>query len=393
MVQTSTPDDQESSTAFSKRTDKSHSRFRKKVENLLETADIRINGHRPWDIRVHNQALYSRLIAKGSLGLGESYMEGWWDCDRLDQFFHRILQAGLNAGISTPGEFFDVLKSKFVNLQKPSRAFQVGQKHYDIGNNLFQHMLDKGLNYSCGYWKTATTLDDAQEAKLDLICRKMDLQPGMRVLDIGCGWGGAARFMAERYQVEVVGIVVSEEQAKFAGELCRGLPVEIRLQDYRSLRETFDCIFSIGMFEHVGHKNYRTFFQVVERCLKENGLFLLHTIGSKRSVTRTDPWLSRYIFPNSMLPSARQISDGLEGLFVLEDWHNFGTDYDTTLMHWYRNFHANWDAIKEDYDETFYRAWSYYLLSCAGSFRARHNQLWQIVLSPRGVAGGYQSVR
>lgn len=393
MFRTSTSDNQTTTRAFPERTGTDQPRLRKKVEDILGTADIRINGRRPWDIQVHNEQLYSRLIAKGSLGLGESYMEGWWDCDRLDQFFYRILQAGLDADISTLSDIFEVLKSKLVNLQKPGRAFQVGQKHYDIGNNLFEHMLDKGLNYSCGYWKTATSLDEAQEAKLDLICRKLDLQPGMRVLDIGCGWGGAAKFMAERYQLEVVGIVVSEEQAKFAEQSCRGLPVEIRLQDYRDLQETFDRIVSIGMFEHVGYKNYRRFFHIVKRCLKKNGLFLLHTIGSKHSVTRTDPWISRYIFPNSMLPSARQITTGTEGLFVLEDWHNFGTDYDTTLMHWHRNFDTNWGAIKADYDDTFYRAWSYYLLSCAGSFRARHNQLWQIVLSPRGVPDGYQSAR
>ncbi|MCF8039490.1 MAG: cyclopropane fatty acyl phospholipid synthase [Desulfohalobiaceae bacterium] len=368
-------------------------KFRKKVERLLASADIQIDGNRPWDIQVHNQDLYSRLLAKGSLGLGESYQEGWWDCDRLDEFFHRILRARLNTSIRTTIEFFEVLQSKLLNLQKPSRAFEVGQRHYDIGNNLFQHMLDKRLIYSCGYWKDASTLDEAQEAKLDLICRKLDLQPGMRVLDIGCGWGGAARYVAEQYQVEVVGIVVSEEQAKFGQSYCQGLPVEIRLQDYRDLTDKFDRIFSLGMIEHVGYKNYRTFFQTVKRCLQEDGLFLLHTIGSNRSVTRTDPWLSRYIFPNSMLPSARQICTNIEGLFVLEDWHNFGADYDRTLMHWHQNFLENWEAIQPDYDENFYRTWIYYLLSCAGSFRARHNQLWQIVLSANGNPGVYPSVR
>ena len=368
-------------------------KFRKKVERLLASADIQIDGNRPWDIQAHNQDLYSRLLAKGSLGLGESYQEGWWDCDRLDEFFHRILRARLNTSIRTPIEFFEVLQSKLLNLQKPSRAFEVGQRHYDIGNNLFQHMLDSRLIYSCGYWKNASTLDEAQEAKLDLVCRKLGLQPGMRVLDIGCGWGGAARFVAERYQVEVVGIVVSEEQAKLGQQYCQGLPVEIRLQDYRDLSEKFDRIFSLGMFEHVGYKNYRTFFQIVKRCLEEDGLFLLHTIGNNRSVTRTDPWLSRYIFPNSMLPSARQICTNIEGLFVLEDWHNFGADYDTTLMQWYENFQENWESIKADYDENFYRTWTYYLLSCAGSFRARDNQLWQIVLSANGNPGVYPSVR
>ena len=369
-----------------------HSRIQKKIQNLLAAVDIQVNGNRPWDLQVHTEDLYPRLMAKGSLGLGESYVEGWWDCDRLDEFFYRILRADLNTGLNA-AEVFEVLKSKLINLQKPSRAFEVGQKHYDIGNTLFRHMLDNRLIYSGAYWKDAASLDEAQEAKLDLICRKLDLRPGLRVLDIGCGWGGAARFIAEHYQAEVVGVVVSEEQAAYGKELCQGLPVDIRLQDYRDLEGTFDRIVSIGMFEHVGVKNYAEFFRIVKDRLKEDGLFLLQTIGGTRSVTRTDPWISRYIFPNSMLPSAKQICTSCEGLFVLEDWHSFGADYDTTLMHWYRNFLANWEKIKPDYDEQFFRVWIYYLLSCAGSFRARKNQLWQIVFSPRGVPGGYRSVR
>ena len=363
------------------------------LTELLSLADVRVNGDRPWDIHVHNEKFYGRVLTQGELGLGESYMDGWWDCDRLDKFFHRILQAELDTKVKLRTVLFDILKSKLINLQKPSRAFHVGQRHYDIGNNVYQHMLDKRLIYSCGYWKNASTLDEAQEDKLNLVCRKLDLRPGMRVLDIGCGWGGTARFAAEQYKVEVVGITVSEKQVQFGKELCRGLPVEIRLQDYRNLKGTFDRILSIGMFEHVGYKNYITFFRVVNRCLKDNGLFLLHTIGSNRSVTINDPWIERYIFPNSMLPSAKQICAGIEGLFVLEDWHSFGADYDTTLMHWFRNFDKNWDVIKEEYGERFYRMWKYYLLSCAGCFRARENQLWQIVLSANGVPGGYNSLR
>ena len=371
----------------------SYTGARKKIEELLSFADIKIGGDRPWDLQVHNDDFYARLLAEGSLGLGESYMDGWWDCDRLDKFFHRILRAELHTRVKTRREFFEVLKSKLLNLQKPSRAFQIGQRHYDIGNNLYRHMLGELMIYSCGYWKNASTLDEAQEAKLNLVCRKLGLRAGMRVLDIGCGWGGTAKFAAERYKVEVLGITVSEEQLRFGKEFCQGLPVEIRLQDYRSLNGTFDRILSLGMFEHVGYKNYVTFFHVVNSCLKDNGLFLLHTIGNNRSINRTDPWFARYIFPNSMTPSAKQICANIEGLFVIEDWHNFGADYDKTLMHWFRNFHENWEAIKKDYGESFYRMWKYYLLSCAGSFRARKSQLWQIVFSTKGVLGGHQSVR
>jgi cyclopropane-fatty-acyl-phospholipid synthase len=367
--------------------------YRHKIERLLALADVEIGGNRPWDIHVHNDELYSRVLVGGSLALGQSYMDGWWDCSRLDEFFYRILRAQLDTRVKSRTWYFDALKVKLLNLQNSSRAYKIGQHHYDIGNNLYQGMLDERMIYSCGYWETASTLDEAQEAKLNLVCRKLDLQPGMQVLDIGCGWGGTAKFAAERYQVEVVGITVSEKQAKFGKELCRGLPVDIRLQDYRNVEGTFDRILSIGMFEHVGYKNYTTFMRIVRNSLKDNGLFLLHTIGGNSSVTMTDPWIERYIFPNSMLPSAKQICSAIEGVFVLEDWHSFGTDYDKTLMHWFRNFHENWDILKEHYDERFYRMWKYYLLSCAGAFRARSNQLWQLVLSPEGVFGGYRTPR
>jgi cyclopropane-fatty-acyl-phospholipid synthase len=368
-------------------------RFRHKVEQLLAFADIQIDGERPWDIQVYNKKFYVRVLVEGSIGLGEAYVDGWWDCNRLDEFFYRILRAELETKVHPWMEFFGILKAKLFNLQRLSRAFHIGQYHYDIGNDLYRRMLGERLIYSCGYWKNASTLDEAQEAKLDLVCRKLNLKPGMRILEIGCGWGNTAKFLVEQYQVEVVGITVSEEQAKFGKKLCQGLSVDIQLKDYRLTQGTFDRIFSIGMFEHVGYKNYITFMHVVRRCLKNDGLFLLHTIGGNCSVARNDPWLERHIFPNSMLPSAKQICAAIEGLFVIEDWHNFGTDYDTTLMHWFRNFHNNWDFLKENYDERFYRMWKYYLLSCAGSFRARKNQLWQIILSPKGILEGYQAPR
>lgn len=367
--------------------------FQKRIEQLLNCADVRIGGDRPWDVQVLNNKFYSKLFAKGSMGLGESYMDCWWDCDQLNRFFSKILRARLDTRIKPWTNVYHFLKARLFNLQKPLRAAQVGKRHYDIGNDLYKHMLGKRLVYSCGYWENAASLDEAQESKLDLVCRKLHLEPGMRVLDIGCGWGEMARFAAKRYKVEVVGITISKEQIKFGNELCRGLPIEIRLQDYRAMTETFDRILSLGMFEHVGYKNYRVFFRVVKRCLKENGLFLLHTIGKTHSRVRTDPWIEHYIFPNYMLPSAKQICASMEGLFVIEDWHSFGTDYYKTLMHWFKNFDKSWDAIKDDYDERFYRMWKYYLMACAGSFHARRNQLWQIVLSSNGFRGEYPSVR
>ena len=360
------------------------------AQRLLGSSDVRINGDQPWDIQVHNADLFARVLAQGSLGLGESYMDGWWDCERLDEFFCRILLARLDEKTTARPGVFEFLKAKLINLQTPSRSFLVGKQHYDIGNDLYHAMLDEQLIYSCGYWEDASTLDEAQEAKLELVCQKLGLEPGMRVLDVGCGWGGAAKYAAERYDVEVVGITVSEEQAAFAREMTRGLPVEIRYQDYRSLEGKFDRIWSIGMCEHVGAKNYATFMDVVHRCLADDGLFLLHTIGVQQAAVRCDPWITRYIFPNSKLPSAKEICAAVENRFVMEDWQNFGADYDKTLMQWCHNFQENWNSLRHRYDERFFRMWKYYLLSCAGAFRARANQLWQIVLSPKGIPGGYR---
>ena len=368
-------------------------RFQKKLNELLKTAEVKLNGERPWDIQVHDERFYRRILAGGSLAAGEAYMADWWDCKAIDQLFYRLLRSHIDKRIKAYDWWWDVLMARLFNLQKPSRAFQIGERHYDTGNDLFQIMLDKRMIYSCGYWANASSLDEAQEAKLDLVCQKLQLKPGMKVLDIGCGWGGTARFAAERYGVEVVGITVSKQQAELAGENCRGLPVTIRLQDYRDLHEKFDRILSIGMFEHVGYKNYRTYMKKVRELLKTKGLFLLHTIGGNTSVANNDPWMAKYIFPNSVIPSAQQITEAAEGLFVLEDWHNFGMDYDKTLTAWHHNFEAGWEQLKDRYDERFYRMWRYYLLMCAGAFRARSNQLWQVMFSPEGVKGGYVAPR
>jgi cyclopropane-fatty-acyl-phospholipid synthase len=370
-------------------------RFEKKVNRLLSLADVQINGDRPWDIQIHDGRLYQRVLSPGTLGLGESYMDGWWEVKNLDQFIYKVLCADLYKKVKGFPMLWISIKAKLLNLQKKSKAYKIGERHYDIGNDLYTMMLDKGMNYSCAYWKDAKNLDQAQEAKLELTCQKLKLEPGMKVLDIGCGWGGFAKYAAKKYKAEVIGITVSKEQVKLAKEICSGLPVEIRLQDYRSLNETFDRIVSIGMIEHVGYKNYRTYMEVAHRCLTDDGLFLLHTIGNNISTVIGDPWTNKYIFPDGMLPSPAHITVAIEGLFVLEDWHNFGTHYDKTLMVWYENFKKNWGKIKQDnkYDERFYRMWEYYLLSFAGTFRARSNQLWQIVLSKNGVPGGYESVR
>ncbi len=364
------------------------------VEHLLALADVRIDAGRPWDIKVHNPDLFTRLLAGGSCALGESYMDGWWDCEALDQFFDRVLSADLDKKAKKRGEVLAAaILSRLVNAQRKSQAFVIGERHYDRGNDLYRDMLDRRMVYSSGYWAAADNLDDAQEAKLDLICRKIGLERGMRVLDIGCGWGSFARYAAERYGAEVVGITVSVEQEKYAESFCRDLPVDIRLQDYRDVHERFDHIVSVGMVEHVGYRNYRTYMKMVERCLAPEGRFLLHTIGRNTSARTMDPWINKYIFPNSMIPSASQLAKAAEGLFTLRDWHCFGSHYDRTLMAWHANFTRNWDSLKENYDQRFYRMWVYYLSSCAGSFRSGNKHVWQIVFTKNGSHQDYVSVR
>jgi len=368
--------------------------------NLLSEAGISVNGGNSWDPRIHNERIYNRIFASGTLGLGESYMDGWWEVDDLSGFFLKLFRSGSAVKLLGIGIVGQILKSKLLNLQDSQRAFEVGKKHYDVGNDLYRSLLDKRMIYSCGYWKNALNLDDAQEHKLDLICRKIGLKSGDKILDIGCGWGGFAKFAAEQYGAKVVGITVSKEQKELAEKSTEGLDVEIRLQDWRELTdESYKHIVSIGMFEHVGPKNYRAYMQKVKVLLKEDGLFLLHTIGHSKTTRNLEPWFHKYIFPNGHLPSMSQISVATdrkwfgESLLIEEDMHNFGADYDKTLTAWHDNFEASWPEVKGKYDERFHRMWRYYLLVSAGMFRARYLQLWQIVYSRRGVVGGYESVR
>ena len=356
------------------------------LQSLLEPAGININGKDPWDLQVHDSRFYDRVFKEVYMGVGESYMDGWWDCEAIDEMINRALRANLDTRIK--GDFrinFHLLKGRFYNLQSPSRSFEVGKDHYDLGNDLYAAMLDQRLNYTCAYWKNAGNLDEAQQAKLELVCQKIGVSPGMRILELGCGWGSFAKYAAEKYGAHVLGVTVSKEQVALGTQLCAGLPVELRLQDYREVSGTYDAVISIGIMEHVGHKNYRTYMEVVYRCLKKDGIAFVHTIGANTSEIIGNPWTNKYIFPNGMLPSIAQFGAAMEGKFVMEDWHNFGPDYDTTLMAWYKNFENAWPDLKQKYSERFHRMWRYYLLSSAGGFRSRDQQLWQIVFTRTGT--------
>ncbi len=357
------------------------------IQQLLSQAGVSVNGENPWDPRIYTPHVYDRMLRDRNLGLGEAYMDGWWDCERLDQFFCRILNSDIEAKVTSDLRYLIRLLPAIVfNLQSRARSRIIARRHYDLGNDLFFSFLDGYRQYSCAYFQETDDLDRAQQIKMEMICRKLDLKPSDKVLDIGCGWGGLAKYMAERSGCSVTGVNISKEQLGYAREFCRGLPITFLDCDYRAVTGSFDKIVSVGMFEHVGCKNYRTFMRVVRRCLKPGGIFLLHTIGGNISQTSCDPWIDRYIFPNGMLPSIAQIARACEGLFVIEDWHNLGPHYDKTLMAWNANFQQNWPTLQSRYDERFRRMWTYYLLSCAGAFRARNIQVWQIVMSPVGAS-------
>ncbi len=385
------------------------SQSEKVITRLLAKANITVNGKNKGDIQVHDTRFYRRVFVDGILGFGESYMDGWWDSDHLEETTAKIVRAKAHHDVErTPQTLFLFVRNKIINIADQRRAYIVGEKHYDIGNELYELMLDPDMNYTCGYWKDIPNLDTAwkdpknlhiaQLAKLDLICRKLYLKPGMKVLEPGCGFGNFAYFAAANYGVHVVGYTVSKEQAAFAKKRCKGLPVDIRHQDYRDLKiEKYDRIVSIGMMEHVTYKNYDTFMKLMKDCLKDDGLFLLHTIGSNESVIANDPWTEKYTFPNSHLPSIAQIGKAAEKRFILEDLHNFGAYYYPTCMAWFYNFDKHWKTLSskypEKYDERFYRMWKFYLHGSAGGFKARGMQLWQFVYSKSTIPTVYQAVR
>ncbi len=356
------------------------------VRSIFESVGIEVGGRLSHDIQVRDPRFYRRVIRDGSLGFGESYVDGWWDSDALDDTLVLLGRADVNTVMRQNWHMIPMaLKARLFNMQRGNNAFDVAERHYNLGNGLYSAMLDERMVYTCGYWRECEDLESAQEAKLDLVCRKIGLREGMSVLDLGCGWGSFAKFAAERYGAKVTGVTISKEQMELGRERCAGLPVEIRLQDYRDVSGTYDAVISIGIMEHVGAKNYRTYVKVVDSCLADDGVAFVHTIGGNRSRREIEPWIHRYIFPNAVLPSIAQLGAALEGIFVLEDVHNFGPDYDRTLMAWDENFRAAWPELEATYDDRFYRMWRYYLCMSAAGFRSRQLQLYQLVLTRTGT--------
>ncbi|MGE0400335.1 MAG: cyclopropane fatty acyl phospholipid synthase [Kofleriaceae bacterium] len=364
------------------------------VRELFELADIQINGTRnhPGDITVHDPRFYERTLRDASIGFGESYMEEWWETDALDVTIDKIMRANLKEKIQGSWKLKALtVKAVLLNLQAKTRSGASVEAHYDIGNDLYTRMLDERMVYTCAYYGSgAKTLQEAQNAKLDLVARKVGLQPGMRVLDLGCGWGGMASWAAEKYGCSVIGVTLSKDQVALGNEMWgpkgKKLDVELRLCDYRDVTGTFDRVISIGMMEHVGPKNHRDMLSVMHARLKPDGVALIHTIGNNRSLRHGTPFIEKYIFPNAVAPSLAQMARAMEGLFVPEDMHNIGPDYDPTLMAWWDNFDRTYSEISHRYDRRFYLMWKFYLMAAAGASRSRDGQLYQVVMTKTGTA-------
>jgi cyclopropane-fatty-acyl-phospholipid synthase len=365
-----------------------------RIVGLLKDGGITVDGPNPWDIQIHNQGVWNRVFAQGSLGFGEAYMDGWWDAEDLAEFFNKVLTSGVADKLKiTPNLIWQIVQAKLLNMQSIERSRRVAQMHYNQ-TEAYKASLDDRMTGSCGYWpEGVTNVNEAQEAKLDLVCRKIGLKPGQRVWDIGCGWGAFMGFAAEKYGAECVGVTVSPDQAAYGRERYKALPIEFQVKDYREFDGKTDHVVSMGMFEHVGHKNYRTYFEKARQVIKDDGLFMMHTVGSQWSTNTIDPWLEKYIFPGGVIPSMAQIGKAIDGLWSVVDVHNIGPHYDKTLVAWYENFEKKWTRRNTPDDVRFYRLWKYYLLCCAGGFRARVLQVWQFVLSPTGVPEGYKFAR
>mmetsp|Transcript_2643 Transcript_2643/g.5371 ORF Transcript_2643/g.5371 Transcript_2643/m.5371 type:complete len:414 (+) Transcript_2643:74-1315(+) len=350
-------------------------------------------------VEFHDPTAWYDIITQGNLGVAESYMHGKIKVDPLPFFLTLLNGTALGTRRKEGSDymvfFMDMinlptaLAGRLFNQQTRERSTRVTKQHYDAGNDLYERMLGPSMSYTCAYWRNATTLDEAQTNKFDLIRRKLELQDGMKVADLGMGWGTAAAYMHKHGRVEVTGVSLSEEQVKWAQANLAKTGLKFVWEDYRDHCEnpanvgTYDRVYSIGMLEHVGFKNHATLFKCIKRLLKPDGLAVVHTIGEPDFLPNSDPFLDKYIFPGAVIPALSSVSAAIENDFILEDFQNFGYDYAKTLAVWAVNSEAFFRDNPTAYTPEFQRMWDYYLKMCEALFELRINQLWHFVLSPR----------
>ena len=340
---------------------------------------------RPGTSRSHDERLYQRVLRDGTLGVGETFVDGWWDCDALDQMIDKVVRADLPSTLGKSWVLVAHAVRRSLFNRQAARAFEVGERHYDIGNDLYRAMLGPRMVYTCAYWRRRDNLDAAQEAKLDLVCRKIGAAPGMRVLDLGCGWAGFASFAAEHYGASVVGYTVSREQVAWAKQHYGHLPIDIRLDDYRNATGTYDAVVSIGLMEHVGPKNHRAYMEQAVRCLAPGRRRVHpHHRRHRRAGARSIPGSRSTSSPTRSLPSLGQLATAMEGVARPRGRAQHRPALRPTLMAWWQNFDAAWPSLRDKYGDRFYRMWKYYLLVSAAYFRAR---------APQPVSGGRDAPR
>ncbi|MDF0599168.1 cyclopropane-fatty-acyl-phospholipid synthase [Psychromarinibacter sp. C21-152] len=348
----------------------------------------------PVRVTIHDRATVRALAMNPELGLGESYMNGSFTIED-DDLYGLLTMAITNIASGHETRWQKGLNHtrnalRWLAQKNPAgRARENVAHHYDLSGQLYDLFLDTDKQYSCAYFaRPDMTLDEAQTAKKRHIANKLLIEPGMRVLDIGCGWGGMGLTLARDYGAKVVGVTLSEEQHKIANARARaeGLEdrCEFRLMDYRDVDETFDRIVSVGMFEHVGVPHYREYFRQVREKLSEDGVALIHTIGRTCPPGHTNPWITKYIFPGGYCPSMSEAVQAIEkeDLYTcdIEVWR---LHYAETLRHWHDRFMANRDRVAALYDERFCRMWRFYLVACELTFRLNDQCVFQFQLAPK----------
>lgn len=357
--------------------------FKLTLTTLLREANIEPNGASPWDPQIKDERFYRTVLLRGSVGLGDAYLNGWWECADISGFILRIIKSGIHLRVPRVDIFLRRLRFGLIDAQNRIRSKRVAELHYDEDPYIFEVMLGSTNSYTCARWKGVITLDAAQQQKMDLLCKKAGLSSGMTVLDIGSGWGGFLAYAAERYQVRGIGLTISKTQLDYARKRYGNLPVEFRLQDYRDFVGGVDAVVSICVIEHVGSDHYREYFQKVRETLtREDGFFAMQCILACDTQARMDPWTEKHIFPNGILPTLERIENAVEGILHIVDREFFRDDYVRTFSAWYENLVRNKNAIIARCGVRYFRKYEYYLCLYIAGFGSGRIDVGQFVLSP-----------